>query len=727
MFQNAMWIGRGIETYRDEENNKSLLLRKAFCHKEEIEKAELMVCGLGLGVYTINGKAVTDEVLSTPYTYYDKRVVYRCFDVTQLVRQGDNAVGVHLGNGFYFSNMTVWDEHAAVYRHEPKLLCCLRITDKEGNVKNIVSDRSWKCTVGPCVYNQMRQGERYDARLLPVGFDTPEYIEGEQWKNAVQVTEPGGDLEPMDAPPIRVIRTLTAKKVAENIYDCGENIAGRAKITVTGAPGQEILIQYDELKMQGEICIDDNTALAEDRNKKTMTYRRNWAAFCYEENAPLKHQCIFVCSGRKKEVFAPEFTYYGFRYLYIENAPEDFQVEVEVIHSDLKTVGSFTCDADMLNRIHRASVRSFQSNHVGIPTDCPHREQCGWTGDNMIACGAAIMNFDMGDFYRKWMRDFQDVQRKNGALPGIVPYSGGGWGTRFYSGTAWSGALIEIPWRIYLTTGRTDLMALVWENMCRYIFMVERTSENYIYSFGYPDWCPPKGQPTCPKAVHLTAICYHLAYVMGEMAKVLGEDASVFETMAGRYRKAWRDTFLGDESLKQYQTYFACALYYDLLEEDEKPAFAAELAQLTEKMGYHFNSGMQGTQYMFDALSLNGYGDVIFRCVTNPQFPSYAYWMNSGLTTLAENWDMCSSLNHQMYGEVDAWLYRHIGGIQFTQKGLRIAPLLLPEVGNFKVTHGEISVERKGSTLTVCLPCVADLEIPGVKTRLQPGVYTYKI
>lgn len=726
MFEKSMWIGRGIEVTKDEEHSKSVLLRKAFSLQKPVTKAVLNVCGLGLGVYTVNGKRVTDEVLTTPYTSYDKRVIYRSFDVTELLQTGENALGVHLGNGFYFNSMPRWHENTAVYRHEVKLLAQLTVTYADGSEDVLVSDRSWKYKLGPCVYNQMRQGEKYDARLESAGFDLPGYDDSD-WQNVKHVMEPGGILEPMNMPPIRVIRTLQAKRIEEDLYDFGENISGRACITVTGKPGQEITLTYDELKVKDEVCVEEDETLAEIRNRAGVETARNNAAYCYLDNMPLKHQTVFICSGAEKEQFAPEFTYYGFRYVRVTNAPKDFKIVAQVIHTDLPVVGHFECCDEMLNKIHKASVRATLSNCVGNPTDCPHREQNAWTGDAHVACDQSLMNFDMLAFYRKWLRDFKDAQRPNGQLPSVIPYSGCGWGFRFYSGPAWSGALIQIPWKTYLATGDTEIIREMFPNMRRYLYLLERTSEDYIYDFGYGDWCPPWDAPQCPKNVLHTALFYDMAVNVGKMAKLIGEDSTEFEEMAEKIRTAWRARFLNDESLQEYQSYFGCAVYYNLLTEEEKPVFAKKLAELTRKMDYHFNCGILGIKYIFTVLSEYGYAEDIYKCLVNPEYPGYGYWIASGMTTLPETWEMGRSLNHQMFSEVDNWFYRYLGGIRLEEDGLKIAPCLLSQVPQFTASHRDICVKREGSTLTVTVPREAQITVGGRTRSVCAGTYTYEV
>ncbi len=684
--------------------NSSLYMRKNFKAEENIKSAQLSVCALGLGVCTINGKNVTDEVLSTPYTQYDKRVIYREYDVTALLHTGDNAIGVHVGNGFYNDTMNIWNDMMAPWKDHPKLALKLIITYMTGETQVVKTDTSWKGTMGSVVYNHMRQGEVCDANLRQINYDLPDFDDS-KWDSCIIAHEPGGILQTTNMPPIRVIRRLEAKLIADNIYDFGENTSGWVKITVTGAKGQEIRIGYFET--------------FEERSRNQIK------GFCIRENKPLKHEDVFICSGREKETFSPSFCYHGFRFAEVKNAPADFSIVAEVVHTDLKTIGTFNCNDEMLNKIHAASVRATLTNYHGIPTDCPHREQNGWTGDALLSNDQAMLNFDMYEAYNKWLDDFKDAQRPNGQLPGIIPTAGFGynWG----SGPGWDSALIIIPWNIYKYTGKADVMEKMWNNMVRYMQYFERMSTDYIADFGLGDWCPPDESFMCPTCVLDTAYLYYDCKTMAKIASVLGKDSLYWEEKADCVKRAWREKFLFDTELRQYQTFYACAIYQGLLESDEIKPMAKELAELIKKNGYKTTSGIFGMKYVFSALSENGYIDVLYKMITNPECPSYAYWINSGCTTLCEDWIMSSSQNHHMFSEVDNWMYRYIGGIRYTDTGLMIAPVLLDCVNEFIVEHEDIKVERKGNSLSVKIPKEATVVINDINRTFAPGAYEFEL
>jgi len=690
--------------------NGSIYFRRSFTITNPIKEAVLSICALGLGEYSINGVPVTEDVLCTPYTQYDKRIIYQKYDVTSLLTVGENVIGTYAGNGFYNNNMETWNDIFAPWRDNPKLLASLAVTYVSGEEEIIRTDTSWKAVKGPSVYNHMRQGEIHDASLRQPGFDKPGFDDS-AWENAVIAHEPGGILETTDMPPIRVIRTLKPISCKDGIYDFGENISGWAKITATGKKGQQLRLIFDE-----KLNPDGSFRTGKDRNI---------ALYSVIENKELCQEDIFILSGNEKETFRPSFVYHGFRYVKAENAPVDFSIEAEVVHTDLKQIGSFESSDDMLNKIHKACVQATLSNYVGIPTDCPHREQNGWTGDAQLSSRQSVMNFDMERAYAKWLRDYKDAQRPNGQLPGIIPCAG--WGYNWGSGPAWDSAIILIPWNTYLTTRSTAIIEDMWENIVRYMDYFDRMATDNIACFGLGDWCPVR-EPICPTELTDTAYYYADTLIVGKMAQLIGKDANRWFEKAAAIRQSWRDNFWNIKErshLEGFQTYWACAIYQGLLDKDEIPAAAARLADLVIANDYHIDCGILGTSYIFTALSENGYMDVLYRMVTNPTYPSYAYWINSGCTALCESWNMTSSDNHHMYSEVDAWLYHYVGGIKWTEEGLLIQPMPLKAVDRVCVTHAGISVSRNGKEVTIATPVEATIIIGNQHIQAAPGEYTY--
>lgn len=708
-FKNAKWIsyvsdGESMGAFSDE----AYILRKEFTGKGKIHKAVMCCCGLGYGVYTINGKKVTEDVLVTPFTQYDKTVIYNTYDVTKLLKKGANAVGVMLGNGFYNDNNTVWNFDKASWRSCPKLLCDIAVTYDNGKTEHIVSGPDWKADPSPITFNRMRSGQIYDARLYQKGWDEPGFDDSD-WQTAKICHPPGGILKTTSAPPIRIIRTIKPVKISDNIYDAGENISGWARIKVKGKEGSEVLMCYGELLREGE-RLGDRTNI-----------------FIQSE---LKHADKYILCGKGEEEYESSFAYHGFRYIKLTTNAELLEITVCVVHTDLKIIGEFTASDEMLNKIHEAARRSTLTNYMDIPTDCPHREQNGWTGDAAISCEQALMNYDMKEAYRKWMMDFKDAQRPTGALPGIIPT--GGWGQNWGNGPAWDSAMFIIPQQVYKNTGDSSLIELMWDNMSLYMEYMKNMAVGYIADYGLGDWCPPKNICLCPTAVTDTGYFYDDALMMSGFAKLLGKKDE-YSALAKEIKKAYREKFLADKDLLKSQTFIACGLYRGMYNKKEIPEMAKRLADLVISKDYHFDCGILGMKYIFTALSENGYADIAYKAVINPTAPSYAKWMNDGETTLCEDWENenydvdGSSHNHHMYSEVDNWFYKYIAGIRIDVGEITIKPCFIKEIKHVKASHRNIKVEYNETQLKVSIPKRAKIIVGGKEYIKNKGDHVFNI
>lgn len=705
IFKDAKWIS--AETNPFVSSDCSFLFRKSFEVYGTITSARLYICALGLGVYTINGKAVTEEVLCTPFTKYDKRVMYQVYDVTEHLHSGRNAIGVHAGNGFYNNNMSTWGDCMSSWRDDPKMIAVLLMETENGEKHRIITDTSWKWLHGPCIYNHMRQGEIFDASFMQKGFDTADFDDS-HWKKTKVTHAPGGILEAADITPIRIVKKIKPVAQNGNIYDFGTVLSGWAKIKCRGEKGRKIIMSYRE-------------RVEEDSNQT-----HNLTVFLDAEGLDVKLQSIYIMNGEGEEEYTPCFCYYGFRYVIVENAPEDFEIEAQEVHTDFETVGNFQCNDEMLNKLHKASLTATLSNYVGIPTDCPHREQNGWTGDTLVSSDQALMNFDMTKAYKKWIRDFKDVQRPSGQIPGMVP--SGGWGYNWGSGPAWDSALIQIPWKLYLVTGDDSLIHDMWENMCLYMQFMEQMSEDCLVDYGLGDWNPPRDAKRCPTVVTDTGYYHANCRLMAKMAALQGYNTIYWENKAEQIKESWRRNFLHNPEVEDLQTFWACAVYQGFLEPEEIQWAVEKLAALTkDKYKNHLYVGILGMKYALAVLSEYGYMELVYDVVTNSEYPSYAYWMNHGMTSLCEEWDMTNSQNHQMYSDIDNWFYRYIGGIRFDEEGVKIQPVLLEGVREFKVTHREISVERKQEKIVIHVPVKAAICINGKEESVEPGEYVYQI
>lgn len=700
MFEKSKWIAR---TDNIKEVTPAPLLRKEFNVRGRVKNAVLGICGLGHCECTVNGKRVTENVLNTPISKYDTRVYYDTYDVTKLIGEGMNVIGCILGNGWYFVTYHRWDVYVPAWLSHPKLIAELTVEYADGSVQTIASDTSWKTADSAIVYNENKRGEIYDARLEKKGWDTAEYDDC-GWDSAFICRSPGGKLIKADFPQIKIIRSLNAKKISADTYDIGENISGWVKIKVEGAAGSEVSIKY------AEALHADNTIAPELLN--TIEGAKT-------------HEDKYILSGKGIEAYAPRFAYHGFRYVQISGNADIVSVAGEVVHTALESTAAFDCSDDMLNKIHAASLNSTKTNIHGIITDCPQREQNGWTGDALVSCDQTIINFDAAPIYEKWLQDVCDTQRPSGEICCIAPT--GGWGYNWGNGPAWDSALILIPLIVYEHTGDLSIMHRYWDNMVLYMEFMESMSDNDTVCFGLGDWCAPEGEKLCPTRITDTAYFYADCCAMARCASLLGYDGKKYTARAAQIKKSFRvnyiekDFYFGDNAVA-----IACAIYQGLYNEDEKQRASDRIAKIYKENGYHINCGILGIKYLFNALSKYGNAETAYKLTANPQYPSYAYWILNGMTTLCENWDMSNSLNHHMFSEVDAWLYRHVAGINISDGGKRVVikPCLMDIIEKVRSHCRGASVSYDKEKITVS--CDRDFEVVlGNKhIKLAAGIHT---
>lgn len=681
MFENAKWIAR--EDIKD--IKPAPLFRKTFDIKKPVKSATFYICGLGLACGFVNGKRISGEVLQTPFTQYDKRLIYNKYDVTTLLTTGKNILGLILGNGCYFVTYWRWDYYKPNWLSHPKLIAELIIEYSDGKTEHILSDTTWKTADSAVIYNETKRGEIFDARLYDKSWNTAQF-DDRTWDNAFICRSPGGILEERNIPPIRVTKKLPAKYIGNNVYDIGENISGRVSIKSSGKRGTEILMRYSEL-LHG-----DGSIAPEQLNRIVGSDT---------------HFDKYIMSGNGTESWAPEFVYHGFRYVEVTGAPERFELTGEMIHTDLDVVGTFVCSDEMLNKIHSASVRTTLSNFVGLPTDCPQREQNAWTGDALISAEQTLMNFDAVSSYKKWLNDIKDTQRPSGQICCMAPTAG--WGYNWGSGPAWDSLFIFLPYYIYYYTGDISAIESFWDSMALYMQFMESMSENSLVNFGLGDWCAPKGCALCPTVITDTSFFYADNRIMARCAELLGKDFSYYRKRANEIKTAFRREFLEKDShLGDNTCAIACAIYQDLYNDSEKSEAAKYLSDLIEKKGYHIDCGILGMKFLFSALSQYGYANTMYKTALNPDYPSYAYWINSGMTTLCETWDMSSSCNHHMYSEIDMWLYKHIAGIQMSEgaKHVVFRPCFLENLEFVKASHKGICIswDRQKIIITTDVP-----------------------
>ncbi len=648
----GQWIGRTDDT----RYSPAPLLRRAFQVDGKLARARAYICGLGYYELHLNGKKVGDHLLDPGYTRYDRRDLYVAYDVTDFLRRGQNALGVILGSGWYnVHTKAVWDFHKAPWRAAPKLLMQLQLDYADGRKELIATDTDWKTSTGPIVFDSIYGGETYDARLEQPGWDTPDFNES-SWTAAKVVEPPKGKLSAQTMPPIKADQTLKPVKLTEPqpgvfVFDMGQNFAGFAELKVRGAAGTKVVMKYGERL-----------------DKSGMLDRADIQQHVIKPDPTQQYQTdTYILKGSGEETWHSRFDYHGLQYVEVTGFPGKPSLDNLrgiFIHSAVPIAGQFECSNPLLNKIWRAGRWSYLSNLQGIPTDCPHREKNGWTGDAHLAAEQGLFNFAAAAVYTKWINDLGDEQRPTGELPGIVPTSG--WGYTWGNGPAWDSAFALIPYYLYEYCGDTRVLRDHFGGLKRYVDYLTSKAKDGIVSIGLNDWAPWKTQTGAE--ITSTAYYYRDALVVSQAASLSGieADARKYRELAEAVKQSFNrkfyhaDTGLYDNGS---QTALSCALYQGLVEPANQGRVVQNLVELVEKQGGHIDTGILGAKYILNALTENGRTDVAYTMATQRDQPSWGWWIEQGATTLWEQWNGSESRNHIMFGDISAWFYKALAGI----------------------------------------------------------------
>jgi alpha-L-rhamnosidase len=690
MIDQKNWQGAWISDSRDVALKPAPYFRKEVEVKKKVISARAYVAVGGLFELYINGEKIGNHRLDPMYTRFDRRTLYVTHDVTPYLKEGKNAVGILLGNGWYNHQSTaVWYFDKAPWRARPKFCMDIRITYQDGSVETIPSGISWKTTLSPVVFNSIYTGEHQDANLEKTGWCTAGYDDS-KWANAKPVAAPSQNIVSQQLQPIRATEEIAAKsfkKFNDSLYvfNLGRNIAGVSKITLKGLPGTVLRVKHGErLYENGRV----------DQSNISVHYRPT------DDQDPFATD-IYTLKGRVEETFSPHFNYKGFQYVEIvSNKPVELNQSSVIglfMHSDVPPAGKIESSNPTLNKIWVAANNSYLSNLYGYPTDCPQREKNGWTGDGQIAVETGLYNFDGITVYEKWLADHRDEQQSNGVLPNIIPTSG--WGYDWANGPDWTSSLAIIPWNTYLFYGDSKLLKETYDNIKRYVDYIDRTYPNGLTDWGLGDWIPVKSKAN----KELTSSCYFFAdaSILAKAAGMFGrkDDEKKYAELAQKIQNAINNKYLNRTTgiyATGLQTEQSVPLFWGVVPEGMKTAVVANLAKKVEADNFHLDVGLLGTKALLNALSENGYAEVAYKVASQETFPSWGWWMVNGATTLYENWPIDAksdiSMNHIMFGEISAWYYKALGGIRPDPvrpgfKNIFLEPHFVKGLTRFEASH----------------------------------------
>lgn len=650
----------------------SPMMRRPFRLEKPVRSARASVCGLGLYELYLNGRKVRDRVLDPAQTTYDRRAFYVIHDVTGLLRQGGNVIGLMLGNGFYGQNFAFG---GGLAYGEPRAAIRLVIEFQDGSKETIVTDGSWKAAQGPVLFDNIYSGETYDARREREGWCGAGYDDS-AWKPVRKMDAPTVNLIEQHLEPMRRVRSVTPVAViaAENgqwILDLGQNMTGWLQIRVREESGRTIRMRFAELLMPDGKAIDTaSTGVHVTGGDQTD---------------------IYVCKGGGAEEWEPRFTYHGFRFVQIaglSKKPDPGDFTGWLVRTDVERIGTFECSDALINKFYAVSIRTIEDNLQGNLTDCPDRERCAWMGDNLAVCEAASYNFDLRNFWPKVSADMETVlganpPRPDGGLPrdprapcNIAV------GKRLCNQARpdWGAATVLVPWFDWLYYGDLKTVRTAWPMMVGWMaFLEEFAVKDGIITEGYGDWCPPgtNARIDTPVPLTSTALYYQSLEAMRRMAMALDEPAQ-----AGRYAAlavAVKRAFIGrfyDPKAHDFgsQTGTAMALHGGLVPDGEEQRVAAGLvALIMGKAGGHYATGIFGHRPLYTVLNDYGHGEVTRHLWSITDWPSLGFLTEEhGLTTWPEvprDWPAGkryprNSFNHPMHSGFAAVFHESLGGIR---------------------------------------------------------------
>ena len=735
-------------------------LRSEFEVAKPVASARLYSTALGAYQVFVNGDRAGDDVLAPGWTDYRLRLKYQTYDVTSSLKQGTNLLAALVAPGWY-STPLQWFQQPNIYgTTPPSLRAQLRIQYADGSVDWVLTDQNWQADASPILKAENYDGETQDARLIQPGWNFAGF-NAEGWK-PVELRQPdltGVQIDGQDFQPIRIERTLPAKSITEPkpgvyVVDFGQNFSGVEHLRLHGPAGTDVRVRTAEIVNADGTVYTDNlrTALSTDH---------------------------FILAGSGQEEFQPQFTFHGFRYLELTgfaSAPKLEDVSAVVFHTDAPFTAQLKTGSPMINSLWSNILWGQRSNFVGVPTDCPQRdERLGWTADAQVFWRTATYNMDLAAFSRKFTADIRGTQvgssasvmgggnEADGALFGIFAPGINTTSAQFAAG--WSDAGVIIPWTAWIQNGDLTVLEQDWDAMTRYLAATEKANPDFLWkkNAGIPfgDWLSPEGPTQFPLVA--TASWAYDVTLMRQMAHALGKSqdeahfAALFEQIKAAFQKAFvhADGFVegADQGPSPFgainnpnakakggdtQTGYVLALHMHLVPDALRPAVAQKLVDKIQANHGLLGTGFLGTPYLLAVLTETGHRDLAYKLLLNTQYPSWGYLVGHGATTMWERWNgdqmkddpSMNSYNHYAYGAVADWIYRYAAGVDTTPLDagfhtIYLHPAFDAQLGSIDFTYpspyGEIhsawTVEARKAHWTLTIPANASGWLPLSKSE----------
>lgn len=704
------------------------LFARQFVVAKHVARARLYITGLGVYDATLNGLPTSRAVLEPGNTTYAGHLDYATVDVTDLLRRGENTLGVSLGTGIY-DTKSYSTRYAKFNGREgaPKLLAQLELAYSDDTRETIATDTSWRTALGPTTFSNWYGGEDYDARRLTAGWDAPgSDISAWQPASAAEPPAPKSALTARSGPAVETVNTILPKAITEPkpavyVFDLGTNVAGWQQLRVQASAGTKITMRPAEL-LQADGTIDYGTT----------------GNPIYDE---------YTTDGQGVETWHPQFIYHGFRYIQVEglpSAPKPDTISALVLRAANVSAGSFVCSNEIINGVHRIIDRAVQSNMYSVLTDCPTREKLGWLEEAHLVFDTVARNYDVAAYGHDLVQAMADAQLPDGLVPDIAPeYTvfGGG----FRDDPNWGNSMVLVPWNLYLTYGDRDVLDTYYPNMQRYVEYLGSRATGDLLDYGLGDWATINA--STPTGVTATYGYFQAADALRRIAGVLGQsaDMSRYARLAEAIGRAFQTKYF-DAARHTYatgsQTSDALALNMGIVPADEQRHVIDHLVANLQANRYHLNLGEIGLPALFDVLSVAGRHDVVYKIATQTSAPSYGAMLSRGATSLTEFWDGGGSQNHFMLGAIDKWFTSGLAGItqgrdSVGYRELLIEPAVVGDLtnvaGRYMTPHGEVRSEWRRSgqsvSLDVAVPvgCVATIRLPGrPDQKVGSGTYQFQ-
>ena len=719
LFSDARWIC-------PESDADAALFRAEFiCDKAQ--SAEIKICGLGYFILYINGKRVGDDEFAPAYTDYhhrpdmvlsyplndiwSHRINVMKYDITKYLCEGTNVIGVMVGGGFYHQLLRKGEGNVSY----GKIKLCYKIDFEDGT--SVCSDKNTLYKKGFFIASNLFHGERHDYSRFDRKWNTVD-AQKHGWATPQVVSVPLSEYQIQECPSDKVIEILKPELVKKadtyNVYKVERNITGYPVLRCN-EPSEHLWYECAE-------DLDENL----DIDNTSVGYGH-------------QRQRFFALTDASGELYHPYFTWHGFQYFAVSNNCEP--VEVRVIHTDMKVTSSFECSDETLNWYYKAFINTQLGNtHGCIPSDCPHRERLGYTGDGMLTCDAVMTEFDAEGMYRKWIEDIKDCQDQvTGHVQHTAPFAGGGGGP-----AGWGGAMIVVPYQFYRHYGDMQALRDVYPNMVKFVDYMESRCENGLIvreeldGWCLGDWCTPERIAIPEPFVNTTLYIIQLRMLV-ELCAALGEKTDEYEELIRVHTDAVNAKYSDGNG-----SFLDCLQGADTFAAECGAGDERTIKNLVEKYSSlrQFDTGIFGTFSLMNVLYSSGNGNLATELLANKNTVSFETMRKAGASTLWENWNAESSHSHPMFGASTVCLFRDILGIKQVENSVRYDEVVIEPVfsecldfakGHITTPHGEIRVEWKRNDecieikINLCDGVKASFAYNGDVSPISTGENVFKV